>query len=381
MKKIYAFLNAYAFFGLFSFSVLAGNVAIGQGPSTSTCPHPIAQNFNPPSNPPGSTAGFTGNFIYGSVTTGGTTNGYLEHDRVVAGSSYTLTSPTYKLPNNATFIALGFFLDGTETVGTIEVRISYYSSESNNIETHRWAAFTPAYSGGSVSYQFCDQIFTGSLPGFLPGGSYRIQIDFTPVTGAGNIGQTITVDNFATNGATAAAPLPVTFTGFEAKKVANNVILNWKVAGEENVSRYDVERSYDGRNFETISSVTKTGQDSYTYTDANSNSTAYYRIKNVDNDNKFKYSTIIRIVNGRSDIVLRAFPQPVQSQLTLQHPTVSGRTLLSISTADGRVVRSLTLADGSMQTTVDLSGLQAGMYMLRYDGGDGNIQTLKVVKQ
>jgi hypothetical protein len=81
--------------------------------------------------------------------------------------------------------------------------------------------------------------------------------------------------------------------------------------------------------------------------------------------------------NSRSNIVLRAFPQQVQNRLTLQHSAVEGKALLSISTAYGRVVRSFT----PYQTEVDMSGLQRGMYMLRYDNGSGNIQTLKIMKQ
>jgi hypothetical protein len=65
----------------------------------------------------------------------------------------------------------------------------------------------------------------------------------------------------------------------------------------------------------------------------------------------------------------------------LQHPVISGKAFPSIITADGRIIRSVQPATGSMQTSVDMSSLQRGVYLLRFDSGDGNVQTMKVVKQ
>ena len=55
--------------------------------------------------------------------------------------------------------------------------------------------------------------------------------------------------------------------------------------------------------------------------------------------------------------------------------------MVSISTADGRVVKSIVPATGSVQTYVDVSSLASGIYMMRLDTGDGNTQTMKVIKQ
>jgi hypothetical protein len=34
-----------------------------------------------------------------------------------------------------------------------------------------------------------------------------------------------------------------------------------------------------------------------------------------------------------------------------------------------------------MQTYVDMNAVQKGMYMVRFDDGEGNIETMKVLKQ
>ena len=48
------------------------------------------------------------------------------------------------------------------------------------------------------------------------------------------------------------APLPVKLIDFNAHVYSNHVKLNWSTANEENLNRYEVVRSIDGRNFEVI---------------------------------------------------------------------------------------------------------------------------------
>jgi hypothetical protein len=363
MKKIYTFLKSRALFVLLASSLLSSSTVFGQCGS-------VVENFN---NTGGSTAGFTGSFSYGTNN--------LVRDRVLTNGVYVVTSPTYQLPNAATTVGYGFTLGGTERV-EVTVRVIYISTITGQLETFNLREkIVPAYNPGTNTAVICDFADLSTIPGFPTGGKYRLQFEITPRTGDGAAGQTVTFDDFATNGTFSQIPLPVNFIGFEAKRLNSNVQLTWKVAGEENVSHYEVERSNDGRSFATIGNVSKTGRDIYTYTDATTSSTIYYRVKNVDNDGQFKYSTIARIVNGKSEIVLRAFPQPVQSKLTVQHPSIDGKALVSVSTADGRTVRTIVPANGSMQTYVDMNGLQKGMYVIRFDSGDGNIQTMKVLKQ
>lgn len=335
---------------------------------------PIVEDFNSTS---GSTAGFTGSF---SLQETSPTTGNLIRRNVVGTDVSTITTPTYVLPNSATSLGYGFILDGTEQVSRVFVRVMYISTLTGTMVTINFADFVPNY-GASSTATVCFAVSLSSLPGFPTGGAYRFQFDLVPGSGTGLITQTVTFDDFRTNGTLAQAPLPVNFMGFNAKKVSNGIQLTWKVAGEENVDRYEVERSADGRNFASIGSVSSTKSDTYNYFDANNSSTVYYRIKNVDIDGKFKYSTIARLVNGKSEIVLKAFPQPVLSQLTIQHPIIKGASFVTVSTADGRIVKTVRPTFGSMQTFVDMSNLQSGMYMVRFDDGDGNVETMKVLKQ
>ncbi|HEY1022409.1 MAG TPA: T9SS type A sorting domain-containing protein, partial [Flavisolibacter sp.] len=272
-------------------------------------------------------------------------------------------------------------LGGSQKVARVEVKVLFRSTLNDEIVTVFLGQFVPAYNSTTNEATICQGVSLGSLPGFPTGGQYRLRFEFTPNTGNGVLGETITFDDYRTNGTFSQAPLPVTFISFTAKKVNTSVLLTWDIAGEENVARYEVERSQDGRSFTRIGQIQSHGKDTYTFSDDAPLSEGYYRIKNVDNDGSFKYSTIARIAGGKSTIVLRAFPQPVTSQLTLQHPVVEGKTMVSISNAEGRVVKSVQPATGSMQTYVDMSTLGKGMYFIRIAGEDGQTETLKVIKQ
>lgn len=367
MKKIYTFLNARALFTLFASSLLTSSAVFGQ----STCPYPIVQNFN---NTGGSTAGFTGSFTYAAIGT----NGFLVRDNIKDFAKYTIVSPTYQLPANASSIGYGFTLSGNAKVDRITVNVQY-TAGGEVVTVPINPDINPVYNPQTSTAEVCGSVSFNDLPAFTPGTPFRLLFEIFPANPSG--GTTIMFDNFRTNATNSLIPLPVVFTGFDAKSVNGKVQLSWKVAGEENVVRYEVERSADGREFNVIGSVTKTGQSEYAYTDASPLASAFYRVRNVDNDGKFKYTNIVRLVNGKSELLLRAYPQPVQGKLTIQHPSVTRKAVVSISTADGRTVRTLAPANGSLETSVDMSGLQKGMYIIRFDNGDGKVQTMKVLKQ
>jgi hypothetical protein len=197
--------------------------------------------------------------------------------------------------------------------------------------------------------------------------------------------RTIRANTLTTNAilgsADASIPLPVKFSSFGAKAVLEGVDLNWMVGIEDQLKGYEVEKSTDEKNFSTISFVPASGQSSYSFMDAQPAAVTYYRIKSVDLDGKFGYSAIVSVKSGQTSVVLRAFPTPVRKDLTIQHNAATVSTRISISSIDGRLIQTIMPLTGSQQTTVDLSSARAGLYIVRFESGTGDVQTLKVMKQ
>ncbi len=204
-----------------------------------------------------------------------------------------------------------------------------------------------------------------------------LQLRFTFVSTSTN-SRTISFDNFRLVGAN--ITLPVKFIGLEAKKTGNGTLITWNVADETDVDRYEIEKSSNSRNYNTIGFVKAAARSSYTFTDASVTPVSFYRIKSVDIDGRLGYSTFISFKNGKGVILLRAYPTPAKRDITVEHATTTNSARIYISSEDGRLVKSIIPASGTMKTVVNLFNLKAGLYLLRFADGNGKTETIKFLK-
>ena len=371
MKKIYSCLKQATVAVAICFGLLSHTEIFAQ--ATDPC-GVVVEDFQTTST----NGGFVGNGF--AVASQGSRR-FLQRANVTGNVTYTVTSPTYKLANSQNVIGYGFVLAGSQMVATVTAKILY--TTGGQVTTVTITTFTPTYSGGQGNQiaTVCRAVNISELPGFAAGGSYRLLFEIVPVSGAGASTDIFTIDDFRTTGAFSSITLPVTFVGFEAKSMSNGVQVAWKTAEQDNVHHYEVEKSTDGQNYNAITTVGVSKSNEYSYFDANVGRNVYYRIKNVDNNGKFKYSSVARISNGLSSVVMNAFPQPAASRLTVQHASIRANALFTLSTTDGRVVSRIRPVAGTMQTILDVSKLQGGAYLLRFNDGNGNTETLKVIKQ
>jgi Secretion system C-terminal sorting domain len=176
--------------------------------------------------------------------------------------------------------------------------------------------------------------------------------------------------------------LPVDIESFRAQKNGNRARLDWSVGIESNVSGYEVERSSNGVNFTRIGFVPAVAARSYSFTDesilAGQN---FYRLKTVDLDASYKYSTIVRVNGSAASVSMKLFPNPVQGQLYIQHGDAKAGAQLRVVGIDGRTVQTVRLAENAAQTILDVQRLAHGVYNLVYDNGNGETQSQKFIKQ
>jgi hypothetical protein len=115
--------------------------------------------------------------------------------------------------------------------------------------------------------------------------------------------------------------LGVKWLNFRTKILSDcSVQLSWATANEENVLRYIIERSIDGRNFEIIDSL-PSGSNAYSYNDNNAdaaNGKVHYRIMAKEMDGSLSYSTVqfIRLC-GHQQNVINIYPTVVQNSFTV----------------------------------------------------------------
>jgi hypothetical protein len=182
-------------------------------------------------------------------------------------------------------------------------------------------------------------------------------------------------------------PLPLKFGDIKAVYKNNNVQIDWSSLTEMNLEHYEIEKSTDAHNFISIGQVTGSinsdSRHDYTWRDPIGNDGIFfYRIKAVDVDGKYSYSTIVKVnVSQLSPSVIAIYPNPViGSKVTIQTGYLkAGSYRITIYDQAGRIVQQQTMqhTGGAITQQVSLTpSLLPGIYtLLVNDNGD-----LKMIK-
>jgi hypothetical protein len=185
--------------------------------------------------------------------------------------------------------------------------------------------------------------------------------------------------------------LPVELISFQGNiNKSNRVSLQWKVASNETINQFEVERSYDGIEFKTIGIVfasEKKGIEDYMfYETISSFDKVMYRLKMIDNRKAVSYSKILvfqtKLTTGNNNI--KIIGNPVNDKLTFNY-TASVSQVIDVKIYDmsGRIMMSnkITSLEGNNMISFPLaSALKASMYLVEVNNGS-EIQTAKFVKQ
>jgi len=115
--------------------------------------------------------------------------------------------------------------------------------------------------------------------------------------------------------------LPVTVSSVSAVLQNNNVAVEWKVENELNITKYEVQKSVTGSDFSTTGVVAATGNNNlhntYNWTDVTAaQGTNFYRIKIYDRSGVTKYSSIVKVVTGKTvTSSMGIYPNPVTNNI------------------------------------------------------------------
>jgi hypothetical protein len=216
---------------------------------------------------------------------------------------------------------------------------------------------TPAYATlgttgqiASAPSNWTQYQFTFVAPNVVTGTSIDIQVG----TEAG----TLFFDDFIVVETT---PVPVELIEFKAAAINKKVNLAWKVATEDDMKLYDVERSKDGQNFEIIGSVKAVNLNTtvnYAFTDANPLAgVGFYRLKLNKQSERFEYSKI-QSVSLSDKGKISVFPNPTKAYVQIS----TGENVESLQLFDlsGRLVRQF----APNQPQLDMTDLAKGIYHL-----------------
>ncbi len=175
--------------------------------------------------------------------------------------------------------------------------------------------------------------------------------------------------------------LPVQFAKYDIQCNDKGAIITWATATEQNSNRFEIQRSTDGINWTTIDNVVAAGnsndQKNYQYLDLNGG-TAFYRIRQVDNDGRFVYTAVKRTDCKKTQYDVALYPVPAKDNLSVViRADNASRTELQIMDMLGKTLQRVPaqINRGNNNFNLNVSDLPAGQYMLV--GSDPSIQINK----
>ena len=170
--------------------------------------------------------------------------------------------------------------------------------------------------------------------------------------------------------------LPVHLLNFEVTANKNNTVsLNWTTDPQSEPAIYDIERSQDGKIWETIPAITSghtgsyTGIDDYPYTGK-----SWYRLKMIYAGGKVAWSENRSVQLSGVQPAVTVYPNPFTSFIQITGILPGARLILL--DAYGRIVKKITHRGSSNLLWIELAGLSTGFYYLAIGGKRMKIQKL-----
>jgi len=169
------------------------------------------------------------------------------------------------------------------------------------------------------------------------------------------------------------ATLPVELYSFSAKARKTEIELSWITKSEINNQGFEIQHSTDAINWNAIGFMEaqeeNTEEKAYEFIHQDVlNGYNYYRLKQIDNNGDFSYSSIqsIRMEKRNNDI--QVFPNPFSNFITVSGVENSNQEYAITNTA-GKLMQSGTIS----KERLDLSSVPSGLYFLRIEANDGTV--------
>jgi hypothetical protein len=271
------------------------------------------------------------------------------------------------------------------TIATSTITLYFLQSEFNAFNTARGTyPALPTNSSdatGKANLRITHYRGTGTAPGNYTGTTAYIDpLDFNIVWNNTDSRWEITFG--ATGGGgfyvhTGNFVLPVAFTDFRGEKAGAINKLLWTTQTEANNSGFELQRSADGQRFSKLAFIATKADNGYSnsalnyiFNDENTfKGNNYYRLKQIDKDGRFKYSTVVLLRSKATEITLSSvYPNPAQNELNLVITSPSSeKVTIVVTDLSGKVIMQQTaqLVIGDNQQQLKVQSLASGTYIIK----------------
>lgn len=265
--------------------------------------------------------------------------------------------------------------DGEPFTNPLSIALS--ATHAINCPEAATASISPA--GGVPPYQYLweDGQTTASVSQLDPGTYYATVSDATQEEIAGLI---------MIDGTTSCSlPLALENLNFQATAQTNHILLTWTLNHQINTAQFDIERSIDGYNFNTIARKT-TNEQTYPTAefedhDVQPKQIYYYRL-NMLVQGQSEYSTVVEVTAPSiSSPSFHFFPNPVTNKLTIANKqALSKPTEIVVFNAFGQKVQQSVFYQPLSLFILDFEAFSSGLYFISVQT-DGEAFGFKVWKE
>lgn len=286
-------------------------------------------------------------------------------------------------PNNLKYVTTGTAPNRVFTVEWLNTRWGFGATEAaisfqvKLYETSNWVEFVYRQEAGAASSPSASVGLTTIGSGT---GNFISLADLSATPAVSTNTEFTTITSKAANNQSyifKAGTLSASIGSFSVSKEKNTHFIQWKTITEINNSHFELQRSNDGIQFNSIGTIyskTNGGNSSallsYSITDTKPlDGINYYRLKQLDKNGSIIYSSIISIKNSNSNwATLNVYPNPVKNKLNV---LINNAEACNITIAIYNVYgQQMLLSKNSInnyanQVSVDVSNLLTGIYTLR----------------
>ncbi|HMJ46996.1 MAG TPA: T9SS type A sorting domain-containing protein, partial [Ferruginibacter sp.] len=219
---------------------------------------------------------------------------------------------------------------------------------------------------------------------FATAGTYTVKLKATSFSGPG-CETTSSATVFVTG------LVPVGVTDFTGKYINGISRLNWVTSFEQDLRAFEIERSFNGRDFKTIGMVQAVGNSTveqhYTFDDADANSKklVYYRLNIIEISSKFSYSKILLLRTDKGIVINQLGPNPFSHNLLLSIDVANNHSLvIRINDMAGRNIKMINYPAKKGLNIFNMDGLDklaSGNYIIELLADEERINSQLLLKK
>jgi len=189
---------------------------------------------------------------------------------------------------------------------------------------------------------------------------------------------------------TTPTPLPVELISFYGVNEEQENHIYWSTASENNNAKFLLQKRISKHtdameiyNWETINMQNGAGNSlnliRYQYTDTEIKEVEYYRLKQLDNDGRYSFLSIISISKNTDDSY-KIYPNPTNGEINITfQEAINKAQSIEIQSMTGHIIYQKQVV--SRTITVNLDNISPGFYQLFIKDGDSILFKEKIIKQ